>query len=135
MRVGGLGRPWYEVCPVDVPRNFSLDYGYNEICAGSWWMWTRSNMNTWKYSHNIVIFSDAKGFINEGSTIVIAYPNVCAAQCHPERRKEKNTRHLGSENLLFADGHVRAFSTSDILNKRGFTMTPMPWIKGQRRWP
>ena len=132
--------PWWwgpeldEICPVDVPSNFELDYGYNEMCAGSWWQWRCANVNRWKYSHKVAVFGGSRGFFNEDTMYRVAYANVCAPECHPDRRTAANTRHEGTQNMLFGDGHVQSLNALDILNKRGFILTPIPDIRGRRRW-
>lgn len=41
---------------------------------------------------------------NQGWTV--AYANICAAGCNPNRRLITNTRHAGGHNMAFADAHV-----------------------------
>ncbi len=44
----------------------------------------------------------------------IAWPNACAAQCMPERRDPKYTRHSEGDNIAFCDGHVKWLHSQEI---------------------
>jgi len=96
------------------PRDFRLSYGYNEAIAN----YDQGNLNiaTWHYPAQALICADSSGLINcnpcQGNPWVIgriAFSNVCAAACHPDRQNDDNTRHSGGSNLLFGDGHVKWF--------------------------
>ena len=127
-----------------LPSDFRLAYGYSEGiqlsgigCAGK----KHHKIATWRYPAEVVVSGDSTGLImpfdaGNGSGIIgrIAWANVCAANCNPDRRIEDNTRHMGGSNIAFGDGHVKWFRAERIIfwpAPNATVRTPGGWDAGR----
>jgi len=68
-----------------------------------------------------VMYADSISFPRTWS---VAYANVCAAECNPDRRTANNTRHNGGSNIVFVDGHAKWMAANNIGTSQGIQWGP-----------
>jgi len=107
------------------PREFlgkSVDVGYNGLMGGPWLYMILSGEGRARVPNvgqviiirlsdlptppNTVVFGDALRPISCGGSRMV-FTNICAPWCSPGTKTEKNTRHSGGSNYVFADGHAK----------------------------
>jgi prepilin-type N-terminal cleavage/methylation domain-containing protein/prepilin-type processing-associated H-X9-DG protein len=99
------------------PADFQLSYAYPEKpynghrSIGCYVTGTHK-LAWWHYPAQSIIIAEANGLANGWARI--AYANVCAADCNPDRQTDSNTRHNGGSNIGFLDGHVKFYSAGAI---------------------
>jgi prepilin-type N-terminal cleavage/methylation domain-containing protein len=139
----------------NLPPNFRLGYGYPEGMQlsgvvrddGSIVCWAAtqgrySHVAKWRFPAEVLISADSTGLImpsdaGNGTGIIgrVAWANICAANCNPDRRDDKNTRHLGGSLIIFGDGHVKWLRSTRIIfwPRPNYTVrTPGGWDAGVR---
>ncbi|GBD00113.1 hypothetical protein HRbin17_02649 [bacterium HR17] len=112
-----------------VPRNFRISYGISENiqngerpnlpnndplyinCGGLRGAGRLANRTT---PADTPVVADTIGLLNNGDRI--GWANVCAAACNPDRRTDANTRHSGGSDVIFMDGHVKWFRSTQAKN-------------------
>ena len=119
------------------PRDFlgkSVDIGYNGLMGGVWLyrILRREGRNV---SPNVgeviiirladmptpsetVVFGDALRPISCGGSRMV-FTNNCAPWCTKGGRTERNTRHTGGSNYVFADGHAKWMNYKQMGNECG----------------
>jgi prepilin-type processing-associated H-X9-DG protein len=139
----------------NLPPNFRLGYGYPEGMQlsgvvrddGSIVCWAAtqgrySHVAKWRFPAEVLISADSTGLImpsdagnRTGILGRVAWANICAANCNPDRRDDKNTRHLGGSMIIFGDGHVKWLRSTRIIfwPRPNYTVrTPGGWDAGVR---
>ena len=90
-----------------VPANFQINYMVPEPISANGY-----SLGRFQYPAQTVLLADAIAFPRLAA---VAYANVCAAHCNPDRQVDKNTRHNGGSNIAFIDGHVKWLSAGAIM--------------------
>ncbi len=117
----------------------SVDIGYNGLMGGVWLYRILSRegrartpsvgeviiirLSDMPTPADTVVFGDALRHISCGGSRMV-FTNECAPWCTPGRRTEKNTRHTGGSNYVFADGHAKWINYKKMGNECGIHFYP-----------